>query len=40
MDFIAAEVWNQHVFEVKLANLTEVVRLMHSGQMPDLRGNL
>jgi len=30
--------WNQHVYELKVENLAQVIRLMHGGEMPDLLG--
>jgi len=38
LGFTPAAGWTQEVFDKKLANLAEVINLMHSGQKPDLLG--
>ncbi len=38
LGFTPAEGYTEPVFEQKLGNLAEVIRLMHGGQLPDLLG--
>jgi hypothetical protein len=38
LGFTPAEGWTQAVYQVKIENLAQAIRLMHGGQLPDLLG--